>query len=255
MIDLHSHILPGLDDGAATMEDSINMAKAAISEGITTIVATPHHKNGRYVNRKVEIEAAVDEVNQQFQKNGIDLQVLPGQECRIFGELMEDYHESEILTLNNSKYLFIEFPSASVPRYAKELLYSIQLQGIVPIIVHPERNQELMEHPDKLYELVKDGALTQVTAASVCGKFGKKIQSFTAEIIEANLTHFVASDAHNIINRNFHMKTAYDTIQEKYGEEMVYFYMENSQLVLENKHVMVDQPQKIHRRKKLFGLF
>ncbi|WP_305886524.1 CpsB/CapC family capsule biosynthesis tyrosine phosphatase, partial [Pseudomonas sp. 2995-1] len=94
-----------------------------------------------------------------------------------------------------------------------------QLVGIVPIIVHPERNQELMEKPDELYELVRDGALTQVTAASVCGKFGKKIQSFSKEIIEANLTHFIASDAHNTINRNFHMKTAYEMIRQEYGEE------------------------------------
>ncbi|MDG5789295.1 tyrosine protein phosphatase [Evansella sp. AB-P1] len=255
MIDLHCHILPNVDDGSQSVEDTLNMATVAVEEGITTIVATPHHKNGRYENNKATIETRVNEVNKLLKKNNIDVNVLVGQECRLYGEVLQDYEAGKIATLANSNYLFIEFPSNHVPKYTKDLFYDIQLSGLTPIIVHPERNSELMERPEKLYEFVKNGALTQITAGSVIGGFGKKIKSFTEEIIEANLSHFLASDAHNTTNRTFHLKAAYDTIHQEYGEAMVYFYSENAELVLENNHVMVEQPSTIKRRKKLFGIF
>ncbi|MDQ0254456.1 protein-tyrosine phosphatase [Evansella vedderi] len=255
MIDLHCHILPKLDDGAQSLEDALAMAEKAVEEGITTIVATPHHQNGNYENTKLDIMNEVIGLNRLLEKYHIDLEVLPGQECRLYGELMEDYYKGEILTLANSNYIFVEFPSGYVPRFAKQMFYEIQLSGLIPVIVHPERNQQLMEEPERLYEFVKNGALTQVTAGSVVGKFGKKIKSFTEEMMGANLTHFIASDAHNITSRNYHMTEAYDTIQQEYGEGMVYFYKENAQLVIENGHVMTEIPEKIQRRKKIFGLF
>ncbi|WP_416147686.1 tyrosine-protein phosphatase [Salipaludibacillus sp. HK11] len=254
MIDIHSHILPGLDDGAQTEADLLNMAKAAIDDGITTIVATPHHQNGSYQNKRQEIFTATEIANNILKTHELDLKILPGQECRIYGELIEDLEKGEILPINESKYVFIEFPSAQVPRFSKKLLYDLQLSGKVPVIVHPERNQVLMKKPDMLYDFVKNGTLTQVTAASVAGKFGKKIKEFSLDIIEANLTHFVASDAHNITNRGFHMIDAYDVIREEFGEDLVYFFRENAAYLVEDDHVMIEQPMPV-KKKKLFGLF
>ena len=199
MIDIHCHILPGIDDGAKTMEDSLAMAAQAVQQGITKIIATPHHKNGKYENRKQDILPKVAELNKVLKEKGIPLDILPGQEPRIYGELVEDYQKGEIVTLNDgNQYVFLELPSAHVPRYTGKLLYDIQSEGLTPIIVHPERNQELIQNPDLLYEFVKNGTLTQVTAASMAGDFGKKIKKFSHQLIEANLTHFIASDAHNI---------------------------------------------------------
>ena len=99
--------------------------------------------------------------------------------------------------------MLIEFPSSHLPRYANKLLFDLQVQGIVPIIVHPERNREIMENPDRLYNLVKEGALSQLTGTSVTGKMGKKIQKFSFDLIQTNLTHFIASDAHNTTTRPF----------------------------------------------------
>ena len=254
MIDLHSHILPGLDDGSQSMKDTLVMAEKAIEDGITKIVATPHHKNG-YDNTRLEIIDSVEEVNSVLQQYNLNLQVMPGQEIRIYGEIMEDYLNGEIQTLADSKYIFIELPSGYVPRYTEELLYKMQLDGLIPIIVHPERNQELMSNPDKLYQFVKKGTLTQLTAGSIAGKFGKKIKQFSEELMEANLSHFIASDAHNTTNRSFHMTAAYEMIQQEFGEDLVYFYKENAELVMENKHVMMEQPTHVKRRKKIFGLF
>lgn len=255
MIDIHSHILPGFDDGAKNLEDSLTMAKAAVKEGIKTIIATPHHKNGIYYSNKQDILHAVDELNLVFLQKEIPLHILSGQETRINGEMLQDLEQGNIVQLNeDSGYIFVEFPSDHVPRYATKLLFDLQLSGYKPIIVHPERNQELIQNPNLLYHFVEKGALTQVTAASVCGYFGKKVQKFTHQVIESNLTHFVASDAHNTTTRGFHMQEAFDLISEKFGHDMHYFFVENAELMVHGHMVVGDPPMKIGR-KKIFGLF
>ncbi|RHW30386.1 tyrosine-protein phosphatase [Oceanobacillus profundus] len=254
MIDIHSHILPGVDDGAKTEEDSLDMARAAVAQGITTIIATPHHKNGKYDNDAQSIINHVAILNELFKKENIDLHVLAGQETRINGDMVQDIEKGELLSLNGSKYLFVEFPSGQVPRYASQMLFDIQVAGYTPIIVHPERNQELIEHPAKLYEFVKKGALTQVTAASLVGKFGKNIQKFSNQLIEFNLTHFIASDAHNTKSRGFVMDKAFEHVNHAYGSDYHYMFLENSQLLIENSNVNRMEPVMI-KKKKFLGLF
>lgn len=249
MIDIHCHILPGIDDGAKDLKDSIIMAKHAAMEGIHTIIATPH-LNQSYDNRKPLIESKVLELNKALIEEKIDVEILVGQEPRIYGEILEDYEKNEIQTLNNSQYLFIEFPSSQVPRYTEKLLFDIQMKGLTPIIVHPERNAELMERPDKLYQLVQKGALTQVTASSLCGYFGKKIKTFSEQLIEANLSHFIASDAHNVGNRSFKMSEAFDLIDSKYGIDYVYLFKENAELIVDGKNVIKEIPEPVKKKKK-----
>jgi protein-tyrosine phosphatase len=255
MIDIHSHILPGVDDGAQTIEDAIAMANAAAGEGITKIIATPHHKNGNYENPKQKILQHVEQLNAVLKERNIPLTVLPGQEVRIYGEMLKDYENGELLTLTNeSPYIFIEFPSNHVPRYAEQLLFDIQMKGLIPIIVHPERNAEFIEDPELLYHFVKRGALTQLTAASVAGRFGKKIKKFSLQTIEANLAHFIASDAHNTTNRSFSMRKAYQVIKKEFGAGAVYLFYENAELLVDGKNVYRQQPERI-KKKKFLGLF
>ncbi|WP_018930687.1 tyrosine-protein phosphatase [Gracilibacillus lacisalsi] len=254
MIDIHCHILPGVDDGAKHMEDSVQMAKSAVSQGINTIIATPHHLNGSYDNYKDDILLAVDQLNKRLQEEEIPLTILPGQETRINGDMLTDLENGQLLPLNDtSGYLFVELPSNHVPRYTKQLMFDLQLQGIKPIIVHPERNKELIENPNILYDLVSNGTLTQVTAASIAGKFGKKIKKFSLQLIEANLTHFIASDAHNITSRGFVMQEAHTVIKDKYGTSLVYWFMENAQYLVNGDHVVGDVPEKI-KKKKIMGI-
>ncbi|PAE25780.1 CpsB/CapC family capsule biosynthesis tyrosine phosphatase [Bacillus sp. 7894-2] len=253
MIDIHCHILPGVDDGAQTIEDSLDMAKEAVKEGISSIIATPHH-NHSYQNIKSEIITAVQELNNRLNEEAVPLKVLPGQEVRIYGEIIEGIKSGEILSLSETQYLFIEFPSNHVPRYAERLLFDIQLQGLVPIIVHPERNKQIMEQPDLLYQFVEKGALTQVTASSLCGYFGNNIKKFSLQLIEANLTHFIASDAHNVNNRTFKITEAFNLIDSKYGPDMVYLFSENAELLVENSNIMREIPERIKKRKFL-GIF
>ena len=255
MIDIHCHILPGVDDGAKHMEDSISMAQEAIKQGIHTIIATPHHKNGRYNNPKKSILAELNILNDRLQEENIPLTVLPGQEVRIHGDLIDGIKQGEILALNEtSRYIFVELPSNHVPRFTEQILFDIQVNDYIPIIVHPERNAGLLENPTRLYEFIRNGALTQITAASLIGKFGTKIKKFTNELIEHNLTHFIASDAHNTRTRTFYMQEASREVRRTYGGETLYTLMENAQLLIDNQMIYIDEPYQI-KRKKFFGLF
>jgi protein-tyrosine phosphatase len=254
LIDIHSHILPGIDDGAETEKESIAMAKRAVEEGVRQIIATPHHLNRTYENDRTTVLKHVDVINALFQSNDIPLTVLPGQEIRIYGEMLEDYEHGEIIPLNDSKYILIEFPADSVPHYTGQLFYDVQIAGFVPVIAHPERNRELMQNPRKLYDLVRNGALSQITAASVVGKFGRQIEKFSNELLTANLVHFIASDVHNTTTRKSYLREAYETINSNYGLDMYYALQENSHLVIENLNVNRFEPGAIRKkRKRLFG--
>ncbi|MCC5894475.1 MAG: tyrosine protein phosphatase [Alkalibacterium sp.] len=218
MYDLHCHILHGIDDGAQTLEDSIKMAELAVSEGITHILATPHHQKREWVNNKKSVIHQVRELQAELVDRRIDLTVFPGQEVSIYGELLADIEKNEILFTDEAHtYILIEFPTASIPTYAERLFYDLQSHGKTPVIVHPERNHAIIEHPNRLKNFIDKGALAQLTAASYTGGFGKKIEKLSKQLIEANLVHFIASDAHNTGNRSFHMKEAYDLLAKEYG--------------------------------------
>jgi len=254
MIDIHCHILPSLDDGAQTFEESLEMAKVAVNEGITKIVATPHHHTSRFINPKSVVCAKVEQLNGRLRQEDIPVEILPGQEVRLFGELVKEYENQMIMPVNASPYVLLEFPANHVPRYTDQLFYEMQLAGLIPVIVHPERNSQIVEQPEKLYKLIEKGALSQITAASVAGYFGKKIQRFSLELIEANLTHVVASDAHNTANRSFKMEEAYHRITKEFGLDVTYLLMENAELIITGKAVYRDNPVKIKRR-KILGIF
>ncbi|MBN9655007.1 tyrosine protein phosphatase [Halobacillus sp. GSS1] len=254
MIDLHSHILPGLDDGAQTMEESIAMAKMAVEQGIDTIVATPHHLHKRYSNPKSLIIQKTAQLNDELYQQGIDLTVLPGQEIRLNGDL-EAFRSEELLSINqNSGYVFLELPNHEIPHYAKKMMYEIQLLGFKPVLVHPERNKMIRQQPNELYNFVRNGAITQVTAASIAGRLGREVQKFSYQMFEFNLAHLVASNAHDAKKHGFFMKEAYSKIEKKFGTNLMYQLMENAHVVLEGEMVYTDPPERIRTKKRL-GIF
>ncbi|MFY0761445.1 CpsB/CapC family capsule biosynthesis tyrosine phosphatase [Metabacillus dongyingensis] len=254
MIDIHSHILPGIDDGAATPAEAIQIAKAAVEEGITSIIATPHHQNGKYINSKQSILENVEELNVLLRNENIPLSILPGQETRIHGDLLNELETDVILPLNHTNYVFIELPSGHVPRYTEQLLFDIQLKGLTPIIVHPERNAEIIENPDLLYKLVSKGSLTQITSSSITGHFGKNIKKFTLQLIEAQLTHFLASDVHSLKNRPFRLADGYGVLNREFGSKAVYLFKENTELLVKDMAVYKMDPTRI-KKKKFLGIF
>lgn len=255
MIDLHCHILPNIDDGAVDEAESLEMMKTAIDEGITVVAGTPHHQNGKYNNEREVILAGVKQLNELAEEHQLNIKIIPGQEIRLYGEIENDYQDQKLVTIgDNTRYVLIEFSNRHIPRYAERLFYDIQLQGLKPIIVHPERNSEIMENPEKLMNLIEKGALVQVTAASIVGRFGKKIQKFTHQLIDANAVHIIASDAHNISTRGFQMKAAIDALEKKYGADYVEYLQSNATDILADKPIYPMQTNPV-KRKKILGIF
>ena len=175
MVDLHCHLLPGIDDGSKSMAISLRLAKEATENGVTHALLTPHHMNGHYVNHKQDVLARTKEFQEELEKNNIPLTVFPGQEVRINGQLIEALDNDDILFADESgKYMMLEFPDNDVPHYTNQMIFNLQQRGITPVVVHPERNTKIMAEPDLLYQMLEKGCLSQITASSYVGTFGKK---------------------------------------------------------------------------------
>lgn len=255
MIDLHCHILPGLDDGARNWDESLEMARLAVSEGISHILATPHHMKLHWECPRQEIIPVVDELQKRLDEAKIPLTVFPGQEVHLHGELLRNIEQNEICFIDELKqYLLIEFPTQMIPAYTERLFFELQSSGITPIIVHPERNHKILEDPNVMYDFVSRGVLGQVTAASYIGKFGKKIEKLSHQLIEHNLVHFIASDAHNNTNRKFHMKEAHEKLERDFGSVKVQQFDQTTRNLVNGEPVRLSDPLQI-KQKKFFGLF
>ncbi|MGG1676774.1 tyrosine-protein phosphatase [Neobacillus sp. NRS-1170] len=254
MIDIHCHILPQIDDGPRNINDCLVMANAAVENGITALFATPHHLNGQYENSKKKILYRILELNKLLQKENIPLIVYPGQELRLHREIFMSIEMDEVLTLGNKgQYLLLELPSGEVPSYAREVVYELLLKGITPIIVHPERNRALIGDSHLLFELIQEGALTQLTSGSILGHYGKRIKSFSEKIIEHNLAHFIATDAHNTDTRGFSLWEAYECVTKKFGINRTFYFRENAELLINGQHINRQEPVPI--RKRILGIF
>ncbi len=234
MIDIHTHILPGLDDGAADWNDTLNMAKAAAAEGIKKLISTPHHANGRYDNPAVEVRAHVNRTNERLADAGVPVTVAPGQEIRVHGDLLEAWHRGELLTLADSAYVLIEMPFSHVPKDMKELIHELGVLRLRPIIAHPERNAEIVKHPRLLAELVELGACAQMTTHSLLGDFGRQVRQAAWTLCESGLVHLVSSDAHHHERRGFRMREAYEAIRQRMGEPWEAYYKRNARCVADD---------------------
>lgn len=254
MIDLHCHILPGIDDGAEDLEASIAMAEKAISQGITHILCTPHHNNGKYRNPKSTVISLVSFLQSELDKRQLPLTVLEGQEVRITGDLIEDIQQDNILFTDlGDTYILIEFPTMEVPTYSERMFFELLQMGKTPVIVHPERNAHFRKDPNNLIPFLDMGCLAQLTAPSYIGTFGKDIQKTAKQMVEHNLVQMVASDAHGVKKRTFYMKETYDQIARDFGGDKVTKMQQVAKDLLNGDQV--DYPGYIEVKKKKFRLF
>jgi len=202
MIDLHCHILPGIDDGAADLSESIEMARQALADGIHTVVATPHSLNDVYFNPLQKVVDLVADLRELLEAEGLNLKICPGSDARICSRMAERVAAEEAATINlNGRYILAEFPSQVIPAESRNELFGLKLNNITPIITHPERNLVFQHRPDFLYDLVEMGSLVQITAMSITGELGEAAMESAHELLKRRLVHVIASDAHSSRHR------------------------------------------------------
>jgi protein-tyrosine phosphatase len=224
VIDLHAHILPGIDDGPRSLEESLEMARLAVADGITTMVATPHLFRRKSVdfhnlNRPDAIRQAVARLNEKLAEEGINLTILPGCEIPLFIDIIKFIDDQLILTINDTeRYICLEMPDTVIPPATEDIIFQLNSRGITPIITHPERNLVFYEMPNKLRRFVSLGCLAQITARSLTRGFGWGISRFTKKLVRDGLIHIMASDAHNVAKRPPVMGTALKKLSKVVGE-------------------------------------
>lgn len=212
MIDIHAHILPDLDDGPVDDASALQMALYAVSDGITTIIATPHVHSGGLDD--CVIGGKVKKFNELLGKNNIPLDILPGAEMACDGLEMP-----RISLLNKGPYMLIEFPHAYIPSNAEELLHSLQRQGVYPIVAHPERNAGVIQNPDSLLNLLAPGIFLQITAASLLGCSGSSAQQCALYLLRKGVVRFLATDCHSPTHRKPELSRAYKVAAKIIGKE------------------------------------
>ncbi len=220
MIDVHAHVLPGIDDGATDLDESLAMARQWVAEGVTGVVATVHSAEALASGLTSDaMRRSAGEMQSWLRARSVELTIYPG--CEVFGESesLTWVRDGRLATLNGSRYVLIEAPMTYLPPYFDRLLYDFQAAGYVPIVAHPERNAGVVEKPGKLRDWAERGMLNQITAGSILGKHGRKSQHLARVAIQRRWIHLVASDAHGAVVRTPSLAAARAEVAALAGEE------------------------------------
>lgn len=222
MIDIHCHLLPDIDDGPKTWEESLDMIRIACADGIRGAVTTPHWIQGTNWQPSPDtVRGMVDEFNERIKKEGIEFTVYPGMEIGIIPDLPRTVSNGEVLTLADSDFILIEIPFYNLPLGIEEVIFGLESIGKTPVLAHPERNREYQSAPGRIAELVGMGALVQVTASSLSGGFGDAAKDCAIEFAKLGLLHFVSSDAHSRKHRSPIVSKGLAVIEKKIGKGAV----------------------------------
>jgi len=236
VIDLHTHVLPGLDDGAQSLEEALAMVRVALADGVTCLVATPHdtgfvpYDAGKVKVLTVQLQAAIE-------TEGLPLRLVVGSELYAVPDLTARLRAGESLTLGGSRYPLIEFPLTDLPLCTDQLLFELRVAGFRPIIAHPTRNEVFRRDPNRLCQLIEKGALAQLTAGALMGHFGSPFQEAAYVLLEHNLVHFLASDAHDPERRPPRLSEAVVRAAEIVGCEKA-----EAMVTTRPQAVLVDEP-------------
>ncbi len=236
MIDIHCHILPGIDDGPADAADSVAMARIAAADGIRSIVATPHFSYGEGPDIET-IELARRALEERLKEEGVPVGLVCGADVRLTYELLEGTEKGDLPTINGSRYFLLELPEI-IPPNLDNFLHAAGIGGFVPIITHPERNYSFLSSPRKMDGLREAGALIQITAMSITGEFGMKIRGLSEALIRKGLVDFVATDAHGTGHRRPLLSAAYNHLSRLLDKGQVRkIFFGNPEAVLENGEI------------------
>jgi protein-tyrosine phosphatase len=202
LIDLHTHILPGVDDGVKTMDEALAFARAAVADGVRTVVATPHYRDGFFINPRADVLAGVEALNRRLQEEKIELEVLPGAEVHISADVVARVKAGHAPTLaDNGRTVLFELSMNQYPLDLENLVFQMRLAGLQVLFAHPERIRYFQDDVTRYEAVIRLGAFGQLTTGSVTGLFGEEIAEFSEELVRKGLVHVIASDAHNTRGR------------------------------------------------------
>jgi protein-tyrosine phosphatase len=219
MFDLHSHILPNIDDGAKNMEMSLAMLQIATENGTKGIVATPHVIEGEWLPAWDKILTECAMLQKAAHDAGLDLEIFPGGEVAIYRDILDLLTGPGAYCINNGRYLLVELPATHIPSFTGDFFFILQVRGITPILAHPERHPELAGKPEILAEWIGKGILSQMNSTSITGLMGERVMATAELLLTNNMVHVIGSDAHNIRHRNTNLTAAVDKITRLIGPE------------------------------------
>lgn len=218
MIDLHCHLLPGIDDGAPDLATSLAMARLAVADGITTIACTPHIYPGLYENSAAGIRVAIRALQRELDQAGIALRLVEGADIHLTPDLLAGLRADRLPTLNQTRYLLLEPPHHVAPPRFEDQVFNLLVNGYVPLITHPERLTWIEDNYPIFLRLAKAGAWMQVTAGALTGRFGRRPKYWSQRLIDEGPVHIIATDAHSVHRRPPLMAEAQQAAARQVGE-------------------------------------
>ena len=249
MYDLHTHILPGVDDGPQDTADAVEMAHVAARHGTRVMLATPHRKDVTESWSVPYVRDLLEDMNGRIQDEGIVLTLALGMENHLDLDLFEEFSNGRALPINGSRYILVEAPLFGRPNYMEDVLFHLQLQGLTPVLAHPDRSEAFQSDPELLVGFVERGMLSQITAGSIVGHFGRRAQRFANTLLKRGLAHVIASDTHFPSGpRSPELPPGVNAAASVVGRERAQaMVVDTPRAIIENRSVEIEPPARVGR--------
>ncbi|MHC1719608.1 MAG: tyrosine-protein phosphatase [Clostridiaceae bacterium] len=251
MVDIHSHIIPGIDDGSEDMENTISMLETAERSDTEAIIATPHYFRGRFETPFGKVVELVEDLRAEAAARGISIDIYPGQEVLLHRDVVELYRKGIVRGLNNTRYILVETDMGSYSESYLDTLYELKVMGAVPIIAHPERYGYILEDVNRINPFIDEGCLFQINSSSITGVFGKTVQKTANILIEQGICHFIASDAHTNHKRTTGIKEAFE-LAKKINKSVAADAEINGRLLIKDEDIKT-KCSRINIKKSIFS--
>lgn len=246
MIDIHSHILPNIDDGARSIEETFHLIQEAQEAGFEAIIATSHYMEGYYETDTPEREVWINAIYENLQAKNIDVKLFLGNEIYMSENIIKLLEEGKASTINDTSYVLFELPLNVEPLNLYDVIYEMQEYKIVPILAHPERYTFIQKEPELVYELIQKGVLMQANYGSIIGQYGEKAKIIVKKFLENNMIHMLGSDVHRENTIYPKIPAILSELNELIGEEKLKeLTTTNPKLVLNNKRIDIEEPHTI----------
>ena len=245
MYDLHAHILPGVDDGAVTPEDTLAMSRVAAETGTKVVLATPHRKDVTENWSVAYLRKLIADMNAQNHAHGVELSLVLGMENHLDTDLPAEIEAGRALPMNGTSYILIEMPFFGRPDFIEETLTEVQSMGLVPVLAHPERIEAFQNDPDMLRRFIDKGMVSQITSNSLIGFWGEEVRDFTRYLLKNGMAHVMASDTHHAVGgRSPRMDVGLDAAADIIGfEAALAMLVDTPRAILEDKPIEIEPPR------------